>query len=306
MATASQTLEQSPVERIVRGIGNLVSSFIAFLRENKKVTAGLSILLLIVLFGTVGPLFRDPDMALMGAVPLSQPPSAEFPLGTEAMGRDMLAVIMIGAPNTFRVGIIAGGVGTLIGLVLGFITGYFRGPVDTVFRSMADVVMTIPSLAVLIILTTYVRVMSLDTIALMVAIFLWPGATRAIRAQVLTLRERAFVDMAKMSGVSDFRIIFGEIMPNLLPYLVANFVMAVSGGILASIGLQLLGLGPMRVPSLGVTLHRAINSAAIVRGMWWWMIPPIVMLIILFIGLFLINVGLDEYANPRLRGALDE
>jgi peptide/nickel transport system permease protein len=270
------------------------------------VTIGLSIVLAIVLFGLIGPLFRDTDMALMGKVPLSKPPSLEYPLGTEALGRDMLSLVMVGAPNTFKVGLVAGGIGTLIGIALGFVTGYFRGPVDTIIRSIADIMLTIPGLAILIVIASYVRVVQLETIGLIVALFAWARPTRQIRAQVLTLRERAFVEMARLSGISDFRIIFGEIFPNLLPYIVASFVGSVSGGILASIGLELLGLGPKRIPTLGATLYWALSHSAIVRGMWWWMVPPIAVLILIFSGLFLANIGLDEFANPRLKGALDE
>ena len=298
LARQVQESAGSGIVRVVKSVGR-------FLWGNWKVSAGLGMILLILLFGLVGPLFRDPDMALMGAVPLNQSPSLEYPLGTESTGRDMLALMIVGTPNSMKVGVIAGAVGMSIGCVLGVITGYVRGPLDTVIRSFADIMIMIPSIAILIIIAATVRVMTLEAIAFIVAIFAWPRPTRLIRSQVLSLRERAFVEIAKLSGLSDLRIIFQEILPNLLPYLVASFVGAVSGGILASIGLEMLGLGPQRIPSLGSTLYWSLFHAAIMRGMWWWWGPPIVVLMLIFTGLFLFNIGLDEIANPKLKGALE-
>jgi peptide/nickel transport system permease protein len=217
----------------------------------------------------------------------------------------VLALLIVGTPNSVRVGIIAGAVGSAIGIALGIITGYFRGPIDTVIRSFTDVMLMVPSIFVLIIIAASVRVMTMEAIAFIVAIFAWPRPTRQIRSQVLSLRERAFVEIAKLSGLGDLRIIFLEILPNLLPYVVAGFVGSVSGGILASIGLEMLGMGPQRIPSLGSTLYWALFHAAIMRGMWWWWAPPIVILVLIFTGLFLFNIGLDEIANPKLKGALE-
>ena len=288
-----------------RNAARITISVGRFLWENWKITAGLGVVVIIFLFGLIGPLFRDPTLARMGAVPLNMPPSLDYPLGTESTGRDVLALMIVGTPNSLRVGLIAGAVGSAIGISLGIITGYYRGPVDTVIRSFTDIMMMIPSIFVLIIIASTVRVMTMEAIAFIVAIFAWPRPTRQIRAQVLTLRERAFVEIAKLSGLGDLRIIFQEIMPNLLPYIVAGFVGSVSGGILASIGLEMLGMGPQRIPSLGSTLYWSLFHAAIMRGMWWWWAPPIVVLMLIFTGLFLFNIGLDEIANPKLKGALE-
>ena len=230
-------------------------------------------------------------------------PSWEHPLGTESNGRDILAVLIVGAPSSLRVGLIAAGIGMLTGILLGFMAGFMGGWVDNVIRTLSDAVITIPSLAVLIVISAYVRSVSVENMALLLAIFAWPGPTRLIRAQVLTMRERGYVQMARLSGASRFDIMFKEMMPNLLPYLAASFTGNVSGAILAATGLEALGLGPTRIPTLGMTIFYAIRAAAILRGMWWWFGIPIVLLVIIFTGLFLMTVGLDEIANPRLRGA---
>lgn len=229
-------------------------------------------------------------------------PSWDHPLGTESNGRDMLAVLIVGAPRSLRIGLIAAGIGMLVGIALGFTAGFMGGWVDNIIRTIADAFITIPSLAVLIVIAAYVRTISVENMALLLALFAWPGPTRLIRSQVLTLRERGYVQMARLSGASRFDIMFKEMMPNLLPYLAASFTGNVSGAILAATGLEALGLGPTRIPTLGMTIFYAIRAAAILRGMWWWWGFPILLLVIIFVGLFLMTIGLDEIANPRLRG----
>ncbi len=230
-------------------------------------------------------------------------PSWDHPMGTESNGRDMLAVLIVGAPRSLRVGLIAAGIGMFVGIFLGFTAGFVGGWVDNLIRTISDAFITIPSLAVLIVISAYVRSVSVENMALLLALFAWPGPTRLIRSQVLTMRERGYVQMARLSGASRFDIMFKEMMPNLLPYLAASFTGNVSGAILAATGLEALGLGPTRIPTLGMTIFYAIRAAAILRGMWWWWGLPIALLVVIFTGLFLMTVGLDEIANPRLRGA---
>jgi peptide/nickel transport system permease protein len=129
--------------------------------------------------------------------------------------------------------------------------------------------------------------------------WLWP--TRTIRAQVLTMRERSYVHVARLSGANSLKIIFLEMMPNLLPYLAASLVGAVAAAILASLGLEALGLGSVDSPTIGMTIYWVIFYGALLQGMWWWFLPPIVVVIILFMGLFGLSAGLDEWANPRKR-----
>jgi peptide/nickel transport system permease protein len=125
--------------------------------------------------------------------------------------------------------------------------------------------------------------------------------TRTIRSQVLTIRERSYVQLARFSGMNGPEIIVKELAPNLLPYLAASFVGAVSAAILASIGLEALGLGPQNEPTLGMTIYWSLYYTSILRNLWWWWVPPIVVIVVIFVGLFLISAGLDQIANPRLR-----
>jgi len=218
------------------------------------------------------------------------------------MGRDMLAQLIVGTPSSLKVGFIASSVGLAVGMLLGSLAGYLGGKVDNVIRTISDSVITIPSIAVLVVIAAYVQMSDTTMMALILALFAWPGPTRVVRSQVLTLRERGYVRMALLSGASAFEIMFQEMLPNMLPWLAASFTGGVSGAILGATGLEVLGLGPTRVPSLGMIINYATNASALLRGMVWWWFPPILMLMVIFTGFFLITIGLDEIANPRLRG----
>ncbi|HEX5417781.1 MAG TPA: ABC transporter permease [Chloroflexota bacterium] len=277
-------------------------AFLAYCRRNPNLVIGLALVLLLILIGLIGPLFVNVAQAQPTSVIPDQPPSPDLPLGSDDQGRDLLAVLVAGLPLTLRVGFIAGAVGLLIGIILAFIAGYQGGTVDTVIRLVVDTLLTVPGLLVLIIIADSIKgVISINLMALVVASLAWMYPTRTIRSQVLTLRERAYVQMAKLSGMNSFEIIVRELVPNLLPYLAASFVGAVSAAVLASIGLEALGLGPQNEPTVGMTIYWAISFNALLRGLWWWWIVPIIAIVILFMGLFLISAGLDELANPRLR-----
>jgi peptide/nickel transport system permease protein len=270
-------------------------------RINIPLITGGAIILLVVLLGLVGPLLIDTKLADVGAVTPAMPPSWEHPLGTEVQGRDVLALLILGTPQTLKIGLIAGVVGLTIGVILGLISGYLGGVQDAAVRVATDVFLTIPTLAILIVVASSIRVLNIEVMALIVASLSWMAPTRAIRAQVLTLRERQYIEVARLSGFNDLEIIFTEILPNLIPYIAATLVLAVSSGILAAIGLEVLGLGPSHLPSLGMLIFWSQFYDAVFRGLWWWFVPPIVVLVLIFVGLFLISTGLDQISNPRLR-----
>ena len=294
----AQTTESGAGSAIV----SAVRAVINFLRENWLFSLGFFLLLALHLFGAIGSLIIDPVRANMGANPLSLPPSIEHPLGTEGFGRDVFTLMVLGIPNTFKIGLLAGGVGVAIGTLIGLFSGYYKGFMDTLFSSFADVMLVIPALAILITISAYVRVMTVEIMAIIVGLLAWPLPARLIRAQTLSLRERLFVAVAKLSGQNDFEVMLLQILPNLTAYLAAAFVGGVSVGILAAVGLEVLGLGPQTIPTIGRTLFHSFQYSAMFRGMWWWWMPPIFTLAIIFAGLFFISISLDEIANPRLKG----
>ncbi len=275
---------------------------------NGKLAAGGSIIILVILFGLLGPLFFDTSLAYVASSPRNLPPMwmeggvRAHPLGTETMGRDILAQLIVGTPSSLKVGLIASSIGLGVGLLLGSLAGYLGGRVDAVIRTISDSLVTIPTIAVLVVIASYVRMTDTTVMALILAAFAWPNPTRVVRSQVLSLRERGYVRMAVLSGAPSFEVMFGEMLPNMLPWLAASFTGGVSGAILGATGLEVLGLGSTRVPSLGMIINYATAASALLRGMVWWWFPPILILMIIFTALFLITIGLDEIANPRLRG----
>ncbi|HWU41763.1 MAG TPA: ABC transporter permease [Candidatus Acidoferrum sp.] len=275
-----------------------------YMRRNLSLVVGIILLSGLVLFVGVGHLVVDTNKSRALSAPALQPPSLKYPFGTDRQGRDLLAVMVAGTPLTLRIGFIAGFLGVGIGSILGFVSAYYGGKVDVIIRSIADIGLTVPGLLVLIIIAVSIKEgLTVDQMAIIVASLAWLNPTRTIRAQVLSLRERGYVEVARLSGLSGPEIIFREMMPNLLPYLAATLVNAVSNAILASIGLEVLGLGPIESPTLGMTLYWVNYNAALINGWWWWWTAPIVIILAVFLGLFFLTVGLDEIANPRLRRA---
>ena len=314
-STTENTQQPDDSQSVANRSISFVGRTYGFFRHNMKITVGLSMVLLVVAFGYIGPIFVDLERAETGSfieagafapppgsvIIQDKSPSADNWLGVDAQGRDMLAWLIDATPDTLRVGIMAGALGVLIGSVIGFLAGYYGGLIDAVLRTFTDIMLAIPALLVLIVLASVVNVLSLELMALVIALFAWMGAARIIRAQVLTLRERMFVEIARMSGEKGLYIVFFELLPNLMPFLLAAFVSSLIGAILAAVGLEFLGLGPTRISTLGNILYWQSSYNAVIRGMWWWWGSPIVIFIILFAGLFIASIGLDEWANPRLK-----
>jgi len=201
-----------------------INRFWCTMLRNWKLIVGFSLILVLVLFSVIGSLFVDPEATRAASSRFNQSPSREHPLGTDNIGRDILTLMVVGLWPTLVIGLIAGSIGTGVGTMIGMIGGYFRGPLDTVIRLVADIALTNPSLLVLVILAAYTRTTSIEGTALIVAIFAWARPARAIRAQTLSMRERQFVSLAKLSGMGDLEILFKELLPNLLPYIMGSFV----------------------------------------------------------------------------------
>ncbi|MCL6511585.1 MAG: ABC transporter permease [Anaerolineae bacterium] len=277
---------------------------VRYLRRNKSLVLGLAIVIGLTLFTVIGSLTIDTEKrAYPLAVKPKQPPSAEYPLGTDFFGRDMLAVMVRGIWQTAVIGLIAGAIGTGVGVILGFLSAYYGGAVDTVIRAITEVLLPIPAFLILVIIAGSIdrKSVTIYTMAIIVSLLAWMGPTRIMRAQVLTLKERMFINVARLSGMSNLEIVFKEILPNMLPFILASFVSGVFAGIFASFGLSVLGLGPLREPLIGNTIWFAQQQAAFFNGWWWWPLWPSLALVLIFVSLTLINVGLDELANPRVR-----
>ena len=298
MASSSISPREDPVVHAPRPVVRRVQG-----RVNWPLVLGTGLLLGILMFGTVGRLLVSKDGMRLGANDFAAPPSRQNPLGTDTAGRSVLVMMIYGTLPTLAIGLIAGGVGTIVGASLGLIAGYYGSLIDTILNSLTDILLGVPSLMILVVLASYLGDVSIAVMSAIIAFFAWPWTARSVRSQVLSMRELSYVEMAKLSGCSDLEIIFKELMPNLLPYIASSFVRAVSGSIMTSVGLQMLGLGPLTLITLALLLSNAFSSAALTRGLWWWWLPSTIVLTILFIALFLVTLSLDEVANPRLKAA---
>ena len=274
-----------------------------YLRRNKGLAIGLVMVLLLTAFTVIGMLTIDPNSAYPLSVQPKQPPSAKNPLGTDFFGRDLLAEMVVGMWQTALIGVLAGALGTLIGIVLGFVSAYFGGALDAAIKGLCQILTPIPVFLIQVVIAGSLdkRDVTIYTMAFIVLLLAWMWPTLVIRSQVLTMKERQFVSVAKLSGVGSIGIIFGEIMPNLLPFIAAAFVGQVFSAVFASFYLAVLGLGPLREPLLGNIIWAAQSQGAFFNGWWWWPIWPAIAMVLVLGSLALVNMGLDELSNPRVR-----
>jgi peptide/nickel transport system permease protein len=277
------------------------------LRSSFKLQLGLALTLLILALAVaeplISPLLIEPGKSPRdyGVAPVMLPPSWERPLGTDNFGHDLTALLLYSLRDSLLIGGLAGVIATTLGIAIGFTAGYKAGRIDGVLRSLTDMVLVIPTLPLLIILGAILRVVDILAMAILLAAFGWAGAARGIRAQVLSLRERPYVELAQLNDEGDAEIIFAELVPNLLPYLGLGLASSVVGAILAETGLELIGFGPGTISTLGSMIYQAMAAGMISQGRYDAVAVPAGSLVILFLGLNLINMGLEETYNPRLR-----
>jgi peptide/nickel transport system permease protein len=274
-----------------------------YLRRNLTLSIGLLILLALVIFTLHGVLTVDQKAAYPLAARAKQPPSLEYPFGTDFFGRNLYVAMVVGMWQTALIGLLAGFIGTMIGTILGFISAYFGGWIDRLITGVCQILTPIPVFLIQVVIAGSLdkRYVTIYTMALIVVMLAWMAPTLVIRSQVLSMKERQFVAVAKLSGVSEVGVIFKEILPNLLPFIAAAFITQVFAALIASLYLAVLGLGPLREPLLGNIIWSAQSQGAFFNGWWWWPIIPAVFIVLILGSLAMINMGLDELANPRIR-----
>jgi len=283
-----------------------IQRFLAPLRYNFKLKIGVSIFLLLLMLGIFEPIINK--FIIGGKNPIEiglfkplLPPSISHILGTDMWGRDTFAMLIAGLKYSLTIGLLAGAISTLIGVVMALLSGYKGGIWDVSLNGFTNLMLVIPSWPILAIIAAYVRKIDIVTMSILLAIFSWPVAARTIRAQVLSLKERAYVDLARITGLSDLEIIFLEIMPGLLPYIGVGFANSTIGAILAETGLELIGLSPGNIVTLGLIVYWCMQWGVLSLGYPHLILAPILCLVLIFLSLNLINIGLDEVYNPRLK-----
>jgi peptide/nickel transport system permease protein len=291
-----------PVEELVAPPSAEARTVGSILLHNRSFLIGASIFLALVIIGLVGSQLMGPGPLRTGALrPKLGPGTAGALLGSTALGQSVLAQLLVAIPRSCLVGLLAAAMGTSLGALIGLAGGYFGGKVDAVLRVLVDVFLSVPSLLFLILIASLIRGVSVPLLALIIGLFAWAWPARAVRSQVLSLKERPFVQVALLSGLSGIEIVWQELLPHLLPWLGANFVNAFIAGVLAESGLSILGLGPQQDMTLGMMIFWSLSYSAILQNLWWWWLPPVLLLVTLFLLLYLVHLGLDEVSNPRLR-----
>ncbi|MGC0251977.1 ABC transporter permease [Pseudactinotalea sp. Z1748] len=271
-----------------------------FALRNPKVVGALVVVLGLFGLGMIAPLtFDHGPMDYVGAA--IEPPSAQHWFGTTMFGQDVFTQFVAGLRSTYMVGVLAASLAAVVGMTIGFVAGYRGGWIDEILNMLTNVVLVIPGFVVLIVINAYLGVRSVPLQALYIGLFSWPWVARAVRAQTFSLRAREFVDLAKLSGLSTGAIIRREIAPNMYSYLFMTFVLLFGGSILTAASLDFIGLGPTNAMSLGLMMNQAVQWSALHLGMWWWFVPPGIGITAIVGSLYIMNVGLDEVFNPKLR-----
>lgn len=271
-------------------------------KESKIGLLGLAILLLLLftsIFAEVvapygiGIGHGDRDAVL-------KPPSSKHLLGTDELGRDMLSMIIYGGRISLLVGFLATIIGATIGTLVGVTAGYFGGHIEDILMRITDTFLVIPDLPLMIVFASILGA-NIWNIILVLGILGWTGSARVLRAQVLSLKEKPFIESARAIGASDFRIIVQHILPNVLPLIVAQNVLRIGGAIMSAASLSFLGLGDPTHMSWGIILSFAFGVGALFSNYYWYIIPPGVCITLVVLAFTFIGYALDQIVNPRIR-----
>jgi peptide/nickel transport system permease protein len=301
--TAEPTVSQEEVSKTPAPAAKRTrGEFLFFSLRSKKFLISTTILVILALIAILGPVVDARDPLAQDMLPMRHPtldPGNWF--GTTYFGEDVFAQFANGLRASFFIGFLGGGLAALIGMLVGFLAGYKGGWIDEILNMITNIFLVIPTLAVLLVITSYLQARGVMFEAIFIGFTSWPWAARAIRAQTFSLRSRDFIDLAKLSGRRGWKVIVFEIAPNMSSYLFLTYILLFGGAILIAASLDFIGLGPTGGMSLGLMMYNAVTWAALQLGIWWWFVPPGIGIIAVVGALYVMNVGLDEIFNPKLR-----
>ncbi len=302
MSQMQPILELPAATPFVRSKRKLVPGWIVLLLRSPKARIGLGVLFGMVLLALLAPLLvpasKATEFSLLDA---RQHPSLHHVFGTTDQGTDVFAQVAWGARRSLLLGAAAGAIATILATTLGLFAAYVGGVVDDILNLITNVFFVIPTIPLLIDVTAFLHKRGLVTMTLVIACTLWAFEARILRAQALTLKNRDFILAAKVAGESTRRIVFGELLPNMISRIAAAFVLVFYIAILVAAGLEFLGLGDLQKASWGVALYWATVNSSMLQGEWWAFVFPGLAIGITVLGLTLVLAGIDEVSNPRLR-----
>lgn len=263
----------------------------------------LSIFAVMAIFSFLPPLIDPMYHPMTGVDPLvlhSEGPSARHWLGTDFMGRDILSQLLAGTRVAFMVGVSAAFMSIVLGVSVGMVAGYAGGIIDTLLMRLAEIIMVLPTLLVVLMLSALFGKLDIWTIVILIALFRWPGVSRVIRAQTLSLKGRPFIDAARVAGASHTRIIFRHIMPNVLPLAFLYMTFRVTAAIVIEAALAFLGFGDPGTVSWGMMLQWVWKTGHMFQAPYW-LFPPGLCISLITLSFYLLGRAMDEVLDPRLR-----
>jgi len=273
--------------------------FWALYRQSRIGMFGLILVLAFIAVALAAPWVAPYDPRALVGKPFERP-GEDHRLGTDQVGRDIYSQLIWGSRISLMVGLFASAFSVAIGTAIGLLSGYFRGPVDTVMMRITDLFITLPSIPLMLILAAIIG-RSVWNIILVIAVTGWTGTARMVRAQTLSIKERPYVEAARSVGARDSQIMFRHILPNIIPLIFANAIVGIVNAILSESGLSFLGLGDPTKPSWGLILRHANEVGAMATGRLWFIIPPGICIMLIAIGFAFSSYSLDQILNPRLR-----
>ncbi|MFI3164533.1 MAG: ABC transporter permease [Bacillota bacterium] len=287
-----------------KGISSLKKTckrFFAFLKSSPKFATGLIILLFLLTLTLFAGLFtvHDPMFRYDGLYHTA--PSSDHILGTTRLGRDVWSQTLYGGRKSIAVGLLAAGITTILAMTIGISSGYIGGMYDNIISIITNVMMVIPSLVLLLIIAAMMGSVSPVLICLVIGFTSWPWGARVLRAQTMSIRNRDFVRSAETLGESKIRILFFEIMPNMLSIISSSFVSTMIYAITAHATMEIIGFGDSSSVTWGMIINNAKNSGAFYSGYWWEIAGAVIGLVMLGLSLTLINFAIDEISNPKLK-----
>jgi peptide/nickel transport system permease protein len=271
------------------------------MHTNPKARIGLLVLGAFAVLAVVGPWLAPFDPSQRSS-DLLQPPSTAHWFGTTHLGQDIFSQVLVGTRSVIFVGAVAGVVATVLSVLIGVTAGYLSGSAAEGLSALSNVFLVIPALPLIVIITSSLPETSNFTIALVIGLTSWAWNARVLRAQTLSLRRRDYVEASRATGESTWRIITCEILPNLTAVIASGFVGTVLFAVVSEITLAFIGVSDAGGWNWGTVLYWAQSQQALAQGAWWWFVPAGLAIALLGTALSLVNFGIDEYVNPRLRG----
>jgi peptide/nickel transport system permease protein len=276
-----------------------LKNFWSLYKTTKKGVIGLIIASIFVIIALLSPWIVPYDPYEWNVVQPFAPPSSTNILGGDDVGRDIFSQLIYGARTSLFVGFVAAVSTTLLGVFIGTVAGYFKS-LDSILMTFTDIVLVLPSIPIMLVLAIYLGP-SIWNIIMVITITNWTGVARIVRSQILSLKERAYVDSARAIGAGNVHIITKHILPNTIPIILASTILRIVNAILAEAGLSFLGLGDPTAISWGMVLHYAQSCGGFSRGAWWWIIPPGLLIGLVAVSFTLIGYSLEAVFSPQLR-----